>query len=90
MYRLHEAELDKIENDDDRFNRLVELNVVESCRNILKTAAVQQSYQDNHYPIVHGWVFDLKDGHLKDLHVDFEEMLNGIKKIYNLPSSKSG
>ncbi|RJE25281.1 carbonic anhydrase [Aspergillus sclerotialis] len=89
VYRLHEAELDKITNDEERFNRLVELNVIESCRNVIKTAAVQQSYQDNNYPIVHGWVFDLKDGHLKDLHVDFEEMLRGIKKIYNLPSSKS-
>ena len=90
VYRLHEAELDKIEDDDARFNRLVELNVIESCRNVIKTAAVQQSYQDNAYPIVHGWVFDLKDGLLKDLNVDFEEMLNGIKKIYSLPSSKSG
>ncbi|THC87271.1 hypothetical protein EYZ11_013282 [Aspergillus tanneri] len=86
VYRLHEKELDNINDDDARFNRLVELNVIESCRNIVKTAAVQQSYQEKQYPIVHGWVFDLRDGLLKDLHVNFEEMLHDIKKIYNLPS----
>ncbi|KAF9883080.1 hypothetical protein FE257_004114 [Aspergillus nanangensis] len=90
VYRLHEQELDGIKDDTARFNRLVELNVVESCRNIVKTAAVQQSYQDNQYPVVHGWVFDLKDGLLKDLHIDFEDMLKGIKKIYNLPTSATG
>ncbi|KAA8649302.1 carbonic anhydrase [Aspergillus tanneri] len=57
-----------------------------SVMNIVKTAAVQQSYQEKQYPIVHGWVFDLRDGLLKDLHVNFEEMLHDIKKIYNLPS----
>ncbi|KAF2425317.1 carbonic anhydrase family protein [Tothia fuscella] len=87
VYRLHEAELDAIPDEKAKYDRLIELNVVESCRNIIKTAAVQQSYQDNQYPIVHGWVFDLKDGLLKDLKIDFEAMLEGIKKIYNLASS---
>jgi len=45
---------------------------------------VQQSYSKNEYPIVHGWVFDLKDGLLKDLKIDFEQVLKGIKKIYDL------
>src|SRR6201996_3071036 len=84
VYRLHEQELDAIEDEGAKYNRLIELNVIESCRSIIKTAAVQQSYLDNQYPIVHGWVFDLHDGLLKDLDVDFEEMLQGIKKIYNL------
>jgi len=84
VYRLHEVELDEIEDENTKYNRLIELNVIESCRNIVKTAAVQQSYQDNQFPIVHGFVFDLHDGLLRDLKVDFEEMLQGIKKIYNL------
>ncbi|KAI3054690.1 hypothetical protein CBS147353_11405 [Aspergillus niger] len=87
VYRLHEHELDEIEDGTTRFNRLVELNVVESCRNIVKTAAVQQKYQDQGYPVVHGWVFNLEDGLLKDLCIDFEEMLSDVKKIYDLLSS---
>ncbi|OJJ45219.1 hypothetical protein ASPZODRAFT_133845 [Penicilliopsis zonata CBS 506.65] len=84
VYRLHEKELDAIADEKARFNRLVELNVIESCRNVIKTAEVQQSYQERQFPIVHGWVFDLQDGLLRDLEIDFHEMLREIKKIYNL------
>ncbi|BCS20881.1 carbonic anhydrase [Aspergillus puulaauensis] len=84
VYRLHEKELDAIEDQEARFNRLVELNVIESCRSVIKTAAVQQSYEENQYPIVHGWVFNLKDGLLRDLKFDFEGTLADIQKIYNL------
>ena len=85
VYRLHEAELDAIADDEDaRYDRLVELSVVEQCRNVIKTAAVQQSYERGHFPIVHGWVFNFKDGLLKDLKIDHEAMLHSIQKIYNL------
>ncbi|KFH40518.1 Carbonic anhydrase-like protein [Hapsidospora chrysogenum ATCC 11550] len=84
VYRLHEDELDAITDEAQRYNRLVELNVVEQCRNIIKTAAVQKSYANNDFPIVHGWVFNFHDGLLKDLKIDFESMLAKIQKIYNL------
>ncbi|KAE8138714.1 carbonic anhydrase [Aspergillus pseudotamarii] len=87
VYRLHEAELDGIQDEQARYMRLIELNVVESCRNIVKTAAVQQSYQKHGYPVVHGWVFDIRDGLLRDLDVDFKSMLQDIKKIYSLGGS---
>ncbi|KAM3539057.1 hypothetical protein ARSEF1564_008022 [Beauveria bassiana] len=84
VYRLHEEELDAITDEEKRYNRLVELNVVEQCRNVIKTAAVQQSYKKNSYPIVHGWVFGFSDGLLTDLEINFEEMLDKVQKIYNL------
>jgi len=84
VYRLHEQELDSIENDTLRYNRLVELNVIEQATNVIKTAAVQLMYEDKGYPIVHGWVFDLNNGMLKDLKIDFEGILKKIEKIYNL------
>ncbi|TQV94148.1 hypothetical protein V2A60_002792 [Cordyceps javanica] len=84
VYRLHEDELDAITDEEKRYNRLVELNVVEQCRNVIKTAAVQQSYKKNQYPIVHGWVFGFNDGLLTDLKIDFKEMLGKVQKIYNL------
>lgn len=84
VYRLYEKELDGIEDLAAKNKRLVELNVLEQCRNVIKTAAVQQSYQKNEFPIVHGWVFDLKDGLLKDLEIDFVKVLKSIQKIYNL------
>jgi carbonic anhydrase len=45
---------------------------------------VQQSYLQNGYPQVAGWVFDLHNGLLKDLKLDFPAMLRNIQKIYNL------
>ncbi|MCA8829367.1 carbonic anhydrase [Hymenobacter pini] len=84
VYRLHQTELDTIEDVDARYDRLVELNVQEQCVNVIKMAVVQQKYLQNGYPTVHGWVFDLKTGLLKDLKLDFVEILHNIQEIYNL------
>ncbi|RYE25031.1 MAG: carbonic anhydrase [Sphingobacteriales bacterium] len=84
VYRLHQNELDAIADEHARYNRLVELNVQEQCVNVIKTAVVQKSYLANNYPTVHGWVFDLKTGLLKDLNIDFNKILKDIQKIYNL------
>lgn len=84
VYRLHHTELDAIQNEHERYNRLVELNVVEQATNIIKAAVVQKSFVQNGYPIVHGWVFDLKTGLLKDLNIDFHKILHDIQKIYDI------
>jgi carbonic anhydrase len=84
VYRMYRQELDAIEDDHLRFNRLVELNVQEQCVNVIKTAAVQQSYVGNGFPTVHGWVYDLYTGKLIDLKIDFEGILHNIQEIYDL------
>lgn len=84
VYRLHEEELDSITDEHAKYNRLVELNVYEQCLNVIKTAAVQEEYLESGYPNVHGWVFDLKTGLLKDLQFDFEGSLKKIQKLYDL------
>jgi len=83
VYRIHQKELDAFENETDKYNRLVELNVEEQCINLIKTAAVQKAYIGRNL-LVHGWVFDIKSGQLIDLKIDFKEKLNDIMKIYNL------
>jgi len=84
VYRLHKKELDEIKDEDARYNRLVELNVEEQCLNVIKTAAVQQSYHDSKTPLVHGWVYDIQTGKLIDLEIDFEAKLKLVKEVYNL------
>ena len=84
VYRTHQAELDQITDEGARYDRLVELNVEEQCINIIKTAAVQLTYIDEGFPVVHGWVFDIKTGRIKDLELDFPKILRDIQKIYNL------
>lgn len=84
VYRLHQAELDGITDQDARYDRLVELNVQEQCLGVIKTAAVQLAYMETGYPIVHGFVFDLRTGYLKDLNLDFPALLRDIQRIYDL------
>jgi carbonic anhydrase len=84
VYRLHHAELDAITDVDARYDRLVELNVQEQCVNVLKSAVVQEQYLLHKIPVVHGWVFDLRTGLLKDLKLDYEHILHNIQQIYDL------
>jgi carbonic anhydrase len=87
VYRLHKEELNAIEGEVPRYARLVELSVVEQCINVVKTAAVQNTYLQKGHPVVHGWVFDLSNGLITDLKINFEEQLKAIQEIYNLTQS---
>ena len=88
IYRLHRIELDAIADEKERNNRLVELNVQEQCINVIKLACVKERYIVDEYPIVHGWVFDISTGKLKDLNLDFKNILKDIQEIYNLTDSE--
>lgn len=83
VYRLHNDELNAIQDEHKRFDRLVELNVQEQCINIIKTAAVQEAYNERGIT-VNGWVFDIRTGKLIDLHIDFPKVLSKIMEIYKL------
>ncbi|HCN11547.1 MAG TPA: carbonic anhydrase [Chryseobacterium sp.] len=87
VYRLHQFELDAIADEQKRYDRLVELNVQEQCINVIKMAVVQEQYLVDEYPVVHGWVFDMRTGKIVDLEIDFENILKDIQKIYNLTKS---
>ena len=88
VYRLHKTELSAIKDEEARYARLVELNVQEQCVRVIKTASVQQSYNRRKLPTVHGWVFDLHDGIIKDLNLPFDEILEEIREIYWLQSDE--
>jgi carbonic anhydrase len=83
VYRIHKNELNAIEDEEKKYDRLVELNVQEQCINLIKTAAVQKAYRDRGLR-VHGWVFDVHSGKLVDLKIDFEGILHDIMEIYHL------
>ena len=83
VHRLHKEELNAITNEEERYDRLIELNVQEQCVNLIKTAAVQQAYKERGLQ-VHGWVFDIHTGKLIDLKIDFNKILSDIMEIYRL------
>ena len=83
VFRIHRKELNAIVDEDQKYKRLVELNVQEQCINVIKTAEVQQAYNERGLS-VHGWVFDIHSGKLIDLKIDFEKILEGIMEIYRI------
>ncbi|MEO9967343.1 MAG: carbonic anhydrase [Reichenbachiella sp.] len=83
VYRIHKDELSAISDEEERYNRLVELNVQEQCINVIKTAEVQQAYKERNIT-VHGWVFDIHSGKLIDLKIDFAKVLEDVMEIYRL------
>ena len=84
VYRLYQEELDAIEDTDARYRRLIELNIREQCVNVIKTAVVQKNFLRTGHPIVHGWVYDISNGLLRDLEIPFGEILSAIQEIYRL------
>ena len=67
IYRLHKTELEKIETEDSRLNRLIELNVQEQVVNLAKTSIIQKAWKNDIRPDLHGWVYDLHDGIIKPI-----------------------
>jgi carbonic anhydrase len=72
IYNNNTKELEAIENKEDRVNRLVELNVVEQVRNLAKTKVVQNAWENRELDI-HGWVYGLDSGIIKDLQSLYDE-----------------
>jgi carbonic anhydrase len=68
----HQAELSAMESDEARHNRLCELNVVEQVINVANTTIVRDAWGRGQTLAVHGWVYDIRDGLLRDLDVTVE------------------
>jgi carbonic anhydrase len=62
VYRLHREELEELKSEEERTNRLAELNVQEQVMNLAKTTIIQKAWKKEQRPDLHGWVYGLKDG----------------------------
>ena len=67
VYRLHQDELQALESENDRVHRLVELNVIEQIFNLAHTSIIQNAWTHEHRPTLHGWVYGISDGIIKEL-----------------------
>ncbi|MCL9770067.1 carbonate dehydratase [Flavobacterium sp. HXWNR69] len=70
-YRFHQQELDAIEDENERFNKFVEINVREQVMDLAKTSIVQNAWKNGQELTLHGWVYGLNDGYVTDLDVNF-------------------
>jgi carbonic anhydrase len=69
VYRIHADELEQIKDEDQRCDRLVELNVVENVYNLCKTSIVQNAWKHGQELSVHGWVYSISTGKITDMMV---------------------
>jgi carbonic anhydrase len=80
VYRYHEKELNVIRDKRKKLNRLCELNVVEQVANVCHTTIVQNAWRHGRKLAVHGWIYGLENGVLKDLDV----CITGVDEIRHI------
>lgn len=81
VYRFYQDELESIPDPVQRENRFVEINVIEQVYDLSKTSIIQNAWKKSGSPYIHGWVYDIRNGLIKDLEVSVNDNLD-IPKVY--------
>jgi len=82
-YRIYQAEINSLQNDRDKSDRMCELNVIEQVANVCHTTIVQGAWKSGQELAVHGWIYSIEDGILKDLNVCIEGV-DEISRIHRV------
>ena len=83
VQRLHSDKLNAVKDVDEKFKLLVKLNVQEQTLNLCKSSVIQRAWARGENVHVHGWIYDLHDGFIKDLKIE-EKLWHDIAPIYQL------
>jgi len=86
-YINHQSEMNDMESHEDRHARMCELNVMAQVDNLCKTKTVQRAWSQGQELTIHGWIYSIFDGVIKDLDVDTNS-LESIDPIYRLNPTK--
>ncbi|GLQ06652.1 carbonate dehydratase [Sneathiella chinensis] len=70
VLRNNYAEIEAIPDENDKVDRLCELNVIQQVRNVAKTSIIQKAWRNKKNVTIHGWIYGLTDGRMRDLKVD--------------------
>jgi carbonic anhydrase len=84
VYRLHRSELDAIEDEHARFDRMCELNVVEQVANVCQSSIVQNAWKIGQELHVHGWCYSIEDGHITDLKRTVSSAQESLEQMNNM------
>lgn len=83
VYRFHAKELNAIEDETQRFDRFVELNVFEQVQDLAKTSIIQNAWEKEQEVSIHGWVYGVHNGLIKDLDITITDN-NRLADVYQL------
>lgn len=74
VYRYHRAEIDSCGSEQLKFDRLCEKNVIEQVLNVSSSTVVKNAWKNNQALSVHGWIYAVKDGLIRDLEVSMSDL----------------
>jgi carbonic anhydrase len=81
IYRLHQSELEALP-PDQRSNKMIELNIIEQVNNLVHTSMIQTAWKERKAPTLHGWVYGLENGLLKELiTLDYNAPMENIYRF---------
>ncbi len=86
VYRLHETYLNTIEDEEERFNKFVEVNAQEQVFDLAKTSIVQNAWRNGQELTLHGWTYGLNSGYVTDLDVNMSSN-EELDEVYQLKFS---
>ena len=86
VYRLHEHYLNTIEDEEERFNKFVEVNAQEQVFDLAKTSIVQNAWRNGQELTLHGWTYGLNSGYVTDLGVNMSSN-EELDEVYQLKFS---
>jgi carbonic anhydrase len=86
VYRLHEDYLNSFEDEEERFNKFVEINVQEQVFDLAKTSIVQGAWRNGQDLTLHGWTYGLNSGYVTDLDVNMSSNIE-LDEVYRLKFS---
>ncbi len=89
VYRIHRKDLDGITDEEERHRYLVELNVREQVYHLCMTSIVQKVWRTEKNLHVHGWVYDIHEGFIRDLRIDVEKDFKDMD-LYNYEDLENG
>ncbi|WP_448552276.1 carbonate dehydratase [Thalassotalea montiporae] len=72
VYRFHKDKVDSVTDQNEKFNLMCELNVIEQVANVANSSIVKKAWSNGQELTVHGFVYNLKDGILKDMEVSVD------------------
>ncbi len=84
VYRYHQTQIDGVSDKKERVNLLCEFNVIEQVANVCHTTVVQKAWQAKQELTVHGWIYNIEDGILKDLGV----CITGVEEMNQMQKTK--
>lgn len=76
VHRRHQREVDSIKDLEKKYHRLAELNVFEQAYNLCSTQIIKQSWMRRGAPYVHGWIYSIADGVLKELGISVRSQMD--------------